>query len=154
MSTLPKNFRKLFFRMALVEAFREYFNRSVNKFNTGRGWNCPINVHLLTVGKGWCNYLDVSVKSNYLDFQSKNLDFKSESKSVIDQKTTLVGYSFFDTFVEFVNSIKVYQYRQVNITEERGNTSPYPNRPWRGESWTVQTDGDRLSSVCFRPLLS
>ena len=67
----------------------------------GRDRNCTKNVQLLTVGKGGCNYLDVSVKSNYLDFQSKNLDFKSESKSVIDQKTTLVGYSFFDTLDEF-----------------------------------------------------
>ena len=58
-------------------------------------------MHLLTVGKGGCNYLDISVKSNYLDFRSKFLDFKSESKSVIDQKTISVGYSFFDTFDEF-----------------------------------------------------
>ena len=81
----------------------------VNKFNSGRGWNCPINVHLLTVSKGGCKYLDTSVKSNYLDFRSKNLDFTGASKSVIEQKTTLVGYSFFDTFVEFVNLINVYQ---------------------------------------------
>ena len=66
-------------------------------------------MHLLTVGKGGCNYLDISVKSNYLDFRSKILDFTGASKSVIEQKTTLVGYSFFDNFVEFVNSINVYQ---------------------------------------------
>ena len=64
---------------------------------------------IFAVGKGECNYLDISVKSNYLDFRSKFLDFTGASKSVIDKKTTLVGYSFFDTFVEFVNSINVYQ---------------------------------------------
>ena len=108
-------------------------------------------MQLLTVGKGGCNYLDISVKSNYLDFRSKFLDFKSESRSVIDQKTTLVGYSFFDNFVEFVNSIKVYQYRQVDITEERGNPSPpQPTRERRGLG-CPDTDGERRSSVCFQP---
>jgi len=92
------------------------------------------------VGKGWCNYLDISVKSNYLDFRSKILDFKTVSKSVIDRKTTLVGYSFFDNFVEFVNLIKVYQYRQVDITEERGSLHPHPTdqgeeRPGRFGRW-------------------
>ena len=87
--------------MAPAKASREYFNRCVNKFKAGRSWNCPINVHLLTVSKGECNYLDISVKSNYLDFRSKFLDFTGASKSVIDRKTTLVGYSFFDTIAEF-----------------------------------------------------
>ena len=46
-------------------------------------------------------YLDISVKSKKLDYKSKKLDFTGASKSVIDRKTTLVGYSFFDTFDEF-----------------------------------------------------
>ena len=83
------------------------------------------------MGKGECNYLDISVKSNYLDFRSKILDFTGVSKSVVDRKTKLVGYSFFDTFVEFVDLIKVYQYRQGDITEERGNTAP--QHPDHGE---------------------
>ena len=101
------------------------------------------------MGKGECKYLDISVKSNYLDFRSKILDFKSESKSVIDQKTTLVGYSFFDNFAEFVDLIKVYQYRQVDITEERGN--PTPTQPtWErrglGGSYRWGTASFRLVS--------
>ena len=58
-------------------------------------------MHLLTVGKGGCNYLDISVKSKNLDYESKKLDFTGASKSDIDQKTISVGYSFFDTFDEF-----------------------------------------------------
>ena len=109
MSTLPENFRKLFFRSSPVEAFRDYFNRCVNKFRAWKRLKLHKKCATFAVGKGECNYLDISVKSNYLDFRSKILDFTGASKSVIDQKTTLVGYSFFDTFVEFVNSINVYQ---------------------------------------------
>ena len=87
----------------------------------GRGLNCTINVHLLTVGKGECNYLDISVKSKNLDYKSKKLDFTGASKSVIDRKTTLVGYSFFDTFDELS---KLPFKNHVNITEDRG--TPYP----------------------------
>ena len=49
------------------------------------------------------------IKQQIIYEKSKKLDFTGVSKSVIDRKTTLVGYSFFDTFVEFVNSINVYQ---------------------------------------------
>jgi hypothetical protein len=35
-----------------------------------------------------------------LDYESKKLDFTGGSKSVVDRKTKLVGYSFFDTFDE------------------------------------------------------
>ena len=101
MSTLPGNFLKLFFRTALVEAFRESFDKRVNKFRGGERLKLHNKWATFKEEKKGSKYLDISVKSNYLDFRSKTLDFKSESKSVIDRKTTLVGYSFFDTFAEF-----------------------------------------------------
>ena len=87
--------------MALVEPFREYFNRCVNKFKAWKRLKLHKKCATFKEGRKECNYLDISVKSNYLDFRSKILDFTGASKSVIDQKTTLVGYSFFDTFDEF-----------------------------------------------------
>ena len=52
-------------------------------------------------GRKGSRYLDISVKSKNLDYKSKKLDFTGVSKSVVDRKTKLVGYSFFDTFDEF-----------------------------------------------------
>ena len=98
MSTLPENFRKLFFRLSPVKAFREYFNRCVNKFRAWKRLKLHKKCATFAVGKGECNYLDISVKSKNLDYESKKLDFTGASKSVIDRKTILVGYSFFDTF--------------------------------------------------------
>ena len=101
MSTLPENFRKLFFRSAPVKASREYFNRCVNKFRGGKRLKLPNKCATFKEGRKGSKYLDISVKSKNLDYESKKLDFTGASKSVIDRKTTLVGYSFFDTFDEF-----------------------------------------------------
>ena len=78
------------------------------------------------MGKGGCNYLDISVKSKNLDYESKKLDFTGVSKSVIDRKTTLVGYSFFDTPDEFLPTDKNLSITAVDITEDRGTPYPYP----------------------------
>ena len=101
MSTPNRNFRKLFFRTALVEPFREYFNRRVNKFKAGKRLKLHNKCAIFKEGRKGSKYLDISVKSKNLDYESKKLDFTGASKSVIDRKTTLVGYSFFDTFDEF-----------------------------------------------------
>ena len=70
-------------------------------------------------------------------------------QSLLSTKKQLWSVIPFSTpLTSFVDLIKVYQYRQGDITEERGTL---PHRPGRGEIWTVQTDGDRLSSVLFRP---
>ena len=87
--------------MALVEAFRESVDRCVNKFKAGKRLKLHKKCATFKEGRKGSKYLDISVKSNYLDFRSKILDFTGASKSVTDRKTTLVGYSFFDTFVDF-----------------------------------------------------
>ena len=100
MSTLPKNFRKLFFRSAPAKASREYFNRSVNKLRAWKRLELPNKWAIFKEGRKGSKYLDISVKSKNLDYESKKLDFTGASKSDIDQKTISVGYSFFDTFDE------------------------------------------------------
>ena len=60
---------------------------------------------------------------------------------------------FSTPLTSFVDLIKVYQYRQVDITEERGSPSPtQPPRERRG--LRCAADGEGRSSACFRPLLS
>ena len=94
MSTLPRNFRKLFFRTALVAAFREYFNRRVNRFKAGKRLKLHNKCAIFKEGRKGSKYLDISVEKPVSE------NFSSFLK-IIDRKTNLVGYSFFDTFDEF-----------------------------------------------------
>ena len=128
MATLPRNFRKIFFRMAPVEASRESLDRCVNKFRGGNRLKLHNKCAIFKEGRKGGKYLDISVKSNYLDFRSNILDFTSASKSVIDRKTTLVGYSFFDTPDEFLPTDKNLSITAVDITEDRGPYRPAPEQ--------------------------
>ena len=61
---------------------------------------------------------------------------------------------FSTPLTSLVDLIKVYQYRQVNITEDRGNPYPYPtDQGWEGNRAAL-ADWEGRSSACFRPLLS
>ena len=87
--------------MALVKAFRECVDRRVNKFKAWKRLKLHNKWAIFKEGRKGSKYLDISVKSKNLDYESKKLDFTGASKSVVDRKTKLVGYSFFDTFDEF-----------------------------------------------------
>ena len=72
----------------------------MNKFKAGKRLKLHNKWAIFKEEKKGCKYLDISVKSKNLDYKSKKLDFTGVSKSVVDRKTKLVGYSFFDTFDE------------------------------------------------------
>ena len=61
---------------------------------------------------------------------------------------------FSTPLTSFVDLIKVYQYRQVDITEDRGTPYPYPTDQGGEGNMAALADGEGRSSACFRPLLS
>ena len=61
---------------------------------------------------------------------------------------------FSTPLTSFVDLIKVYQYRQVDITEDRGNPYPYPTDHGGEGNRAGLADGEGRSSVVFQPLLS
>jgi hypothetical protein len=88
-----------------------------------------------------------------LDYKSKKLDFTGASKSVIDRKTKLVGYSFFDTFDDFSNlHSSTMPTFKVNITEDRGTPTPTPPTMGGEGNRAARTDGEWLFSVLFSAL--
>ena len=89
--------------MAPAKCLHAFVDKHVNKFMIGKRLKLHNNCATFKEGRKGSRYLDISVKSKNLDYKSKKLDFTGASKSVIDQKTISVGYSFFDTFDEFAS---------------------------------------------------